>query len=757
MHPLAPTEFEKEVLRVARQLWPADLSGGAELVDGRERDGVFIQDDVIHLLEVTVERSEDKAVNDTKKLSKLASELRKKHPDKVVKCWFVTRDEPTDRQRAITRAANYPVQCVGFREFQGKLINAHEYLAARSDHRFGSVSRPDEMGTTQDLKYIELDIKERGRDELWSTSAIAESLVTGRRFVLSADFGAGKSMTLRELFFRLKACYLGGKTSLFPVHINLREHSGAEYPDEILERHARLIGFPRPEKLVRAWRAGYAILLLDGFDEITSLGFQARWRQLRDVRYQALKAVRQLVVDQSPLAGIVIAGREHYFDSYNELTKALGASPSAVRLTLNEFNDKQVERLLFALGHAEYAGAIPGWMPRRPLLLATLALRGYLDPQASPPTSSTLGEAWRRLITSICEREAHIAQALDPETIQRVLERVATRARGHADASGVGQVELMESFREVCGYEPDEQGILLLERLPGLGVNLRDEGKRSFVDSDLLHVLASGETARFYLTPWGEWPRLAQVVLPLSDLGVDAAIAALAGDDRAAHVGPATIQANGNSCLVLDLVRICKGLGFHLEEICAIADLHIQRLDLRGDSAELQPKVYFSDCIIELLDVDTSTGAQFDSRFQGCLISELDGVSSRADIPCGLLDERCEVESLTATMQSNNAVLDADLPVPTRVLLTVLRKLYLQVGAARQERAFYRGLDTRSERYVEGVLELVVSKGFARREKRGGNALLVPDRALQQRVRELVSAPGTSPDPLAVEVRALAG
>jgi hypothetical protein len=33
------------------------------------------------------------------------------------------------------------------------------------------------------------------------------------------------------------------------------------------ERHGRNIGFPNPSQLVRAWKAGYAVLLLDGFDE----------------------------------------------------------------------------------------------------------------------------------------------------------------------------------------------------------------------------------------------------------------------------------------------------------------------------------------------------------------------------------------------------------------------------------------------------------------------------------------------------------
>jgi hypothetical protein len=42
---------------VARQLWPEAQYDGAQVLDGRERDGVFETEDCIHLLEATVSRS----------------------------------------------------------------------------------------------------------------------------------------------------------------------------------------------------------------------------------------------------------------------------------------------------------------------------------------------------------------------------------------------------------------------------------------------------------------------------------------------------------------------------------------------------------------------------------------------------------------------------------------------------------------------------------------------------------------------------
>ncbi len=88
-------QFENEVRRIARALWPGDRHGGSANVDGRERDGVFETEECIHLVEATVSRRLDKAREDIGKLASLASKLQKRASTKAVRCWFVTRDEPT--------------------------------------------------------------------------------------------------------------------------------------------------------------------------------------------------------------------------------------------------------------------------------------------------------------------------------------------------------------------------------------------------------------------------------------------------------------------------------------------------------------------------------------------------------------------------------------------------------------------------------------------------------------------------------------
>src|SRR5690606_37175845 len=145
-------------------------------------------------------------------------------------------------------------------------------------------------------------------------------------YTLLGDFGAGKSTALLQVYRRLEEEWKRGRSHRFPIFINLRDHHGAEDAVEILERHAKRIGFRPGDHLVRAWRAGYCHLLVDGFDEVSPIGAAAKSSILKNARLQALAAVRELIRDQPAECGVVISGRPHYFDSVAERRSALGTS-----------------------------------------------------------------------------------------------------------------------------------------------------------------------------------------------------------------------------------------------------------------------------------------------------------------------------------------------------------------------------------------------------------------------------------------------
>jgi len=78
-------QFEDEVRRIAWALWPQSENQGATKIGGLERDGVFITDDMVYLLECTTSRKQEKAQKDIDKLIKLADEIQRVYTNKGVK------------------------------------------------------------------------------------------------------------------------------------------------------------------------------------------------------------------------------------------------------------------------------------------------------------------------------------------------------------------------------------------------------------------------------------------------------------------------------------------------------------------------------------------------------------------------------------------------------------------------------------------------------------------------------------------------
>jgi len=96
--------FENEVRRISRAKWPQAEYDGAAMVGGRERDGIFETDEVVHFVEATTSRRADKAKEDTKKLFQLISQHQKSGSIKGAIGWFVTQNEPTADQREEVRS-----------------------------------------------------------------------------------------------------------------------------------------------------------------------------------------------------------------------------------------------------------------------------------------------------------------------------------------------------------------------------------------------------------------------------------------------------------------------------------------------------------------------------------------------------------------------------------------------------------------------------------------------------------------------------
>src|SRR6185437_3752327 len=733
--------------------------GGAQIIDGRERDGIFETEDCIHLMEATVSRSRDKAIDDAKKLTTLANKLQGKYRQKAIKPWFVTKDEPTaDQRNAINK--NYgQVTAVSFEQFQSKLIDAPTYLSLRDNYAFGSVRDPATGNTHVKIEYVSLDLIPVGGGEPLSLSQIKDRLLAGERVVLLGDYGAGKSMTLRELYGELRRAFFNRKTAKFPVYLNLRDHFGQTNPAEVLERHGRNLGFQHPAHLVRAWRAGYAILLLDGFDELTTVGIQGIWKRLHDSRYRAMEAVREFIKGQPNDAGIILAGRAHFFDNDKERKSALGITQAFTELTLNEFNDEQIRRYL---EKKNISGTIPSWMPSRPLLVAYLAAAGILG-KAILEQGNTNQEqiamdparGWDLILDRVCAREAEIEAGIDGNTVRRILDRLSTMARsGQSGLGPISREQVVKAFSEICGYEPDEKGMLLLQRLPGLGMDRADEGSRVFLDAELADACRAGDVVQFISDPFGMNPHVFRGAdIGLSSLGVGLAV--IKAQDSRVSSGKINAvirraqELQDLTFLMLDLIRIAMELGCGIDATVQLDDIYIPYLELLqkiGDCSRL----HFRSCLFSTLALDPELHTPFLPRFYGCYVDELEGRSSRNDLPPGVFDDACQFDRFSEAPETTDAIGGMDLPLGAKVLLTVLRKIYLRSGSGRKENALHRGLDHHARRLVSPVLRLLQGEGLVSPYRRAGldMTIWVPDRARTARVARMITSPRTCGDPL---------
>jgi hypothetical protein len=751
-------QFENDVRRVARQLWPDAQYGGAQLVDGLERDGVFETEDCIHLLEATVSRSRSKALDDAKKLATLAKKIQVKHPQRAVKCWFVTMGEPTADQREVISKHHGLVNALSFTQFQSKLIDVASYLDLRENYPFGSVRDPATGNPQAAIDYIPLDLIQSGNAKLWSIAELKEGLLSGARFVAFGDYGAGKSMTLREIHRELRKAYFNGRTTKFPVYLNLRDHFGQTNPAEVLERHGRNIGFLHPSHLVRAWRAGYVILLIDGFDELTTVGIQGIWKRLQDTRYRAMQAVREFIRAQANDCGIALTGRAHFFDSEKERRNALAITPAFIELTLNEFNDEQIQRYLKKRG---LSGKVPSWMPSRPLLVGYLAASGILEEaivgsrQSDQAPATDPARGWDLILDRVCAREAEIEAGIDGQTVRRILERLATIARsGQSGLGPLAREQVVAAFAEVCGYQPDEKGVVLLQRLPGLGVDRADEGTRVFLDEELADVCRAGDVIHFITDPFGmSTLAFRGAECGLGNLGIGLAVTKAQDSGLSSGKMNAVLKKAAEpgdlTFLVLDLTRIAIELGCAIESEVRLKDIYVPTIELYKGVKD-SSQVCFQKCFFSVVALDPDVDAVCLPRFEGCYVDELEGRSSRKDLPDGVFDDACQIDKYSEAPETTDAIGAMDLPTGAKVLLTILKKIYLQSGSGRKENALHRGMDHHGRRLVAPVLRLLQAEKIVAPYRRGGlnMTIWVPDRTKASRVAKMITSPRTCNDPI---------
>ena len=748
-------EFEEHVRRVADALF--ELSPGQckpKMYKHRRRtaeiDGVAVTRDVTHLIMATTERSLKKVESDCEKLTFAASS--EEHNGTTVKRWMIVRNPPQAPHS--DRAKKSGVTLLTLQQFQDRFFDGQRYVAKRENAPFGSArdleSGSPVMGRDE---YVQPPFSFVEKGEETSLADLVDRVSNGQVVVLQGPFGSGKSLSIREIWFALRSAYLKSPGNPVPLALNLRDHWGQTYPDEILRRHARSIGFESEADIVSAWRAGNVTLLVDGFDEVASQGITLEGDRdvLRQARRDALQGTRSLLRESVERTGILIAGRDHYFDDLAELRSALGIdhSPSEI-VAIGEFDEPRAKKYL---GRRGFRTELPSWLPRRALLLGYLASRDLLPEVLAIDALGGQALAWSQFVELLSRREADLPRVvMDHEAVRQVLQHLAVQLR--ASASGVGPITeqmLGAAYEGVTGQRAGGAVLMQLQRLPGLTERDAQPGSRSFVDGELLATLQGSAVADMVpksTRPSGV-PDSRAWMAPLDPLGCEVAALRLRQSGRRLPVLVDRIRSFYEAQLGGDLLHVAiawaisdqKPLECRGQELRGV---HLGELDL--DEVVIRDLV-IRDCIVDRLVVG-SLAPDSSISASGTHFGEISGVGSRAGLPSNIsLDSACGVDHFES-LATTASIVALDIDPRTKAFLTALKKLYRQRGAGRVIGAFRRGVPDDVRGHVDAVLDILVREGFAHRQK----DVYHPIRKNTGRAHRILDNPRASQDPIMSEV-----
>lgn len=760
---LANDRLEEEVRVIAKQLFPGNSTSMGRFLDERERDGVFDDGEAFHIFEVTVSKRKDKIESDISKSAKLASELRKVHSGHNVKIWIVTLEPPTVEQEAAAylgrKKARCPVEILSYAALYTKLFDAKAFLESRLNYPFGSIRDPfSNAHTVPDSVYVDVGFTLQGSDKVIKTKEILNGIVKGGfRGVLLGDYGAGKSMALRHIYKLASEEFKTGKVRRFPIYLNLRDHFGQSDPSESLMRHAGKVGVEFT-RLIAAWRAGFADVFLDGFDELSPAQFVTEARNLRAARRAAAELVQRFIEESRNESSILVSGRRHYFDSNPEMLAGLGLENDANIFHIGDFNSDQINELLAKLG---LEASIPMWMPRRPLLIGYLAANRLLDRLGDLDLISP-SEGWDYLLTRICDREVKQIQGspVEPGTLRVLLERLATAARSMEGGRGpIAAGDIIATFESILNQPADDRTRTLLLRLPGLATVPGQSDAREFIDEDFVDACRAGDSRRFIISPFEDGFDYSGLQIEGGNVLIDF----LRRDFESLSQKQIASALEAASRRRFDIFGLDIAKGMMLAGVeynsgnCSIRDAYIMELDVFSDLNF--SGLTFKDCWIREMTIGLSDDGLVSDRlpkFEDCIIENLYGLAQRGDIPKSNFLGSTFVENVFGIGITNAEILTSDeIPVPIAVLITILKKSFFQAGGGRQEAAFFRGLDHRAKSYVHDILRILEREGFIEKSGRAGPTVWLAQKDRLAEAKQMRDAPMSTNCEVLRSVRAL--
>jgi hypothetical protein len=434
-------ELESEVRTIASMTW--QIAFHSELVHGRQIDA-YAKLNATHAIaiEVTEQKNINKLQTDINKLVHIRSINFQKNYVQT-DCFCVTFYEPTPPMRNVGNMINVAMMSVD--EFRSIYIPYDKYFSKRKTLPFGSAVDPD-SGEKDEKLYAPVSFLLQGSSEADST-VIIEHLKHKRPVILTGEYGTGKSKFLEFIFGKLAETAWSELN--FPLSIDLRNCWGLRDRYEIIRRHLFDLGLPEcVEPMNKAYNEGLLTLLIDGFDEMGIQAWTNNLEDLKRLRTDALSGVRDLISRNK--GGLIITGRDHYFDNEAEMISVLGLAGRNIIIIRSKAEFSHPELADF-LEKNNFIVEIPEWLPRKPLT-CELFMRIYDEiPEDKRDQAVDNAQFWGLILDAVCGREAKIHPSFDTYTIRAILIEVAAVTRNKLDNFGpISLAEIQHSYEKVA-------------------------------------------------------------------------------------------------------------------------------------------------------------------------------------------------------------------------------------------------------------------------------------------------------------------
>jgi len=685
------------------------------------------------LIEITENNTLDKVRNDITRLSLARTSLMQTNT--MCECYIILSKTPT--QSMIDAGKSLYIKILSFDQFKDLFLNYNIYITSRKRYAFGSAVDPF-TGNPDAKEYTPVLYKHKGSEKNITLNDIIKFLENGKSVVLLGNYGTGKSRCFRELFNKLSS----SNDLNYTFALNLKDNWGIKRAEEMIRRHLDDLGLSdMSDSSIKILNSNTLTILLDGFDELGAQTWSDNPAVLNKIRRESLQAVKDLISKLS--RPVFITGREHYFNSDQEILDAVGlkAANTVFIECKEEFSEDEFNTYLKKI---KYGVNFPTWLPRRPLICQIIS---ELDDETLITLSSGNPDEvkfWHTLIKLISEREARIKTLLDAQTIKSVLEHLANITREKVNNVGpLSFTEIIQAFKEVTSTSPDDASAIMLQRLSGLGRVSSEGNDRQFVDLYILDGLRADYLIKS-IEQFNESIFSKKWINPISTLGCTILSNFISSNSNL----PATISYFRKSIeehnrvlsgdILASLVEVGKKTEINLTKII-LSGTHIENLDLSHSNCH---NFTITDSIIENLNISNCKHKNI--FIKSCQIQKVYGVSSHESLPSWISNcSICEYENL----KNSTGIKEAKLSIHHQLLITILQRTFFQRGKARKIETLYRGFEAHKNE-IDSIIKLLISDSVVEKIQGGESYYIKPKMNKSQRMQKLIGEMSLAGDEL---------